>query len=136
MKIIYLIIFMISLLYVNFKHMNIIQHPHVTYKFQKYITTNDLIMLYKMYYNNQNLINLTLIYNAKHSISFNLFRGKINYQGKQLDLETKITVGFGLFEILIPNLKTKITFQLNSTVKYIVNNQIFIVNHASCRFYN
>lgn len=136
MKILYLIVFVISFFYVNFKRMNIIQHPHVTYKFQKYITTSDLIMLYKMYYNNQNLINLTLIYNAKYSISFSLFRGKINYQGKQLDLETKITVGFGLFEITIPDLNTRISFRLNSTVKYIVDNQIFDVNHASCRFYN
>lgn len=136
MKFIYLTIFVILFLYVNLKRMNSIQQFHDTYKFEKYITTNDLQMLYIIYYNNKNLINLTLIIEGKYTESFNIFRGKMNYQGKRIDLETTITVGFGLFEIKITSLNISILFKLNSIVKYTIGENHYDVNHVTCRFYN
>ena len=136
MKFIYLTIFVILFLYVNFKRMSSIQQLHDTYKFQKYISTNDLQMLYFVYYNNKQLINLTLIIEGKYTESFNIFRGKMNYQGKQIDLETTITVGYGIFEIKIPKLNVSILFKLNSIVKYTIGENHYDVNHGTCRFYN
>lgn len=135
MKIMYLTIFMILLLYVNFKYMNIVQQPHEVYKFQKYITTNDLKTLYHVYYNNKQMITLTLIMD-KYVQTFSIFGGKINYQGEQINLETTITVGYGIFELKIPKLNIKIVFKLNSIVKYINNDGEYDVDHVTCRFYN
>ena len=126
---------MILLLYVNFKYMNIVQQPHEVYKFQKYITTNDLKALYHVYYNNKQMMTLTLIMD-KYVQTFSIFGGKINYQGEQINLETTITVGYGIFELGIPNLNIKIVFKLNSIVKYINNDGEYDVDHVTCRFYN
>ena len=136
MKFMYLTIFVILFLYVNFKYMSIIQQPHEVYKFQKYITTNDLKALYHIYYNNKQMITLTLIMDGKYVQTFSIFRGKINYQGEQINLETIITVGYGIFELGIPKLNIKIMFKLNSIVKYINDNGEYDVDHVTCRFYN
>lgn len=136
MKFMYLTIFVILFLYVNFKYMSITQQPHEVYKFQKYITTNDLKALYHVYYNNKQMITLTLIMDGKYVQTFSIFRGKINYQGEQINLETTITVGYGIFELGIPKLNIKIMFKLNSIVKYINDNGEYDVDHVTCRFYN
>lgn len=136
MKFMYLTIFVILFLYVNFKYMSIIQQPHEVYKFQKYITTNDLKALYHVYYNNKQMITLTLIMDGKYVQTFSIFRGKVNYQGEQINLETTITVGYGIFELGIPKLNIKIVFKLNSIVKYINDDGEYDVDHVTCRFYN
>lgn len=136
MKFVYLTIFVILFLYVNIKYMSIIQQPHEVYKFQKYITTNDIKALYHVYYNNKQMITLTLIIDGKYVQTFSIFRGKINYQGEQIDLETTITVGYGIFELGIPKLNIKIVFKLNSVVKYIHDDNVYDVDHVTCRFYN
>ena len=115
--------------------MNIVQQPHEVYKFQKYITTNDLKTLYEMYYNNKQMITLTLIMD-KYVQTFSIFRGKINYQGEQINLEITITVGYGIFELGIPKLNIKILFKLNSVVKYINKGIERDVDHVTCRYYN
>ena len=136
MKFMYLTIFVILFLYVNFKYMSIIQQPHEVYKFQKYITTNDVKALYHVYYNNKQMITLTLIMDGKYVQTFSIFRGKVNYQGEQINLETTITVGYGIFELGIPKLNIKIVFKLNSIVKYINDDGEYDVDHVTCRFYN
>ena len=136
MKFMYLTIFVILFLYVNFKYMSIIQQPHEVYKFQKYITTNDLKALYHVYYNNKQMITLTLIMDGKYVQTFSIFRGKVNYQGEQINLETTITVGYRIFELGIPKLNIKIVFKLNSIVKYINDDGEYDVDHVTCRFYN
>ena len=107
---------------------------HTTYKFRRFLSVENMCMLYSLGYSPTTTV-LTLIMDGNRLEQFIFHEGKVFHGGETpKQLKMYFSVNGLLFEF--PSENILITFQLNSQIRFVANDLMHIVHHATCRFYN
>lgn len=107
---------------------------HTTYKFRRYLSTDDMCLLYSLCYSPSTFI-LTFIMDGNHLERLIFFQRTCFCNSKN---PVKLTIHFGANGVVFdfPEAGIFVTFQLNSQVRFTTSQTTYIVNHLTCRFYN
>lgn len=107
---------------------------HTTYKFRRYLSTDDLCLLCNLCYSDSTFV-LSFIMDGNHLEQLIFFQKTCFCSGKK---PVKLNIYFGTNGVVFdfPEAGIFITFQLNSLVRFTTSQTTHIVNHLTCRFYN